>query len=172
MWSACPQSAGLLPCMSVFLFFNPLNSMRSQPPLPPIAPDCGVHYLWFAFVCFLIRSHPPIAPAPTSASTQVETTWYWTPVVQCGDPPAPPAPYPKGDRVPPAVPPGVLFQPLPPPPPATPQFVLLYCLSVCTINFQPHSNPHSLSRSHPPPPLRHTADPRSSQTGQVIQGLR
>ena len=21
-------------------------------------PDCGVHYLWFAFVCFLIRSHP------------------------------------------------------------------------------------------------------------------
>ena len=22
-------------------------------------PDCGVHYLWFAFVCFLIRSHPP-----------------------------------------------------------------------------------------------------------------
>ena len=22
-------------------------------------PDCGVHYLWFAFVCFLIRSPPP-----------------------------------------------------------------------------------------------------------------
>ena len=22
-------------------------------------PDCGVHCLWFAFVCFLIRSHPP-----------------------------------------------------------------------------------------------------------------
>ena len=22
-------------------------------------PDCVVHYLWFAFVCFLIRSHPP-----------------------------------------------------------------------------------------------------------------
>ena len=21
-------------------------------------PDCGVHYLWFAFVCSLIRSHP------------------------------------------------------------------------------------------------------------------
>ena len=21
--------------------------------------DCGVHYLWFAFVCFLIRSPPP-----------------------------------------------------------------------------------------------------------------
>ena len=27
------------------------------PPPPP--QDCGVHYLWFAFVCFLIRSHPP-----------------------------------------------------------------------------------------------------------------
>ena len=26
-------------------------------------PDCGVHYLWFAFVCFLIRSHPP-SPFP------------------------------------------------------------------------------------------------------------
>ena len=24
-----------------------------------LMPDCGVHYLWFAFVCFLIRSHPP-----------------------------------------------------------------------------------------------------------------
>ena len=21
--------------------------------------DCGLHYLWFAFVCFLIRSPPP-----------------------------------------------------------------------------------------------------------------
>ena len=25
-------------------------------------PDCGVHYLWFAFVCFLIRSPPPPLP--------------------------------------------------------------------------------------------------------------
>ena len=25
-----------------------------------LMPDCGVHYLWFAFVCFLIRSHPPL----------------------------------------------------------------------------------------------------------------
>ena len=24
---------------------------------------CGVHYLWFAFVCFLIRSHPLFATA-------------------------------------------------------------------------------------------------------------
>ena len=29
-----------------------------QPPPPPPT-YCGVHYLWFAFVCFLIRSHPP-----------------------------------------------------------------------------------------------------------------
>ena len=33
-------------------------------PPPPntqdaLMPDCGVHYLWFAFVCFFIRSHPP-----------------------------------------------------------------------------------------------------------------
>ena len=26
---------------------------------PKDALHCGVHYLWFAFVCFLIRSHPP-----------------------------------------------------------------------------------------------------------------
>ena len=24
-----------------------------------LVPDCRVHYLWFAFVCFLIRSPPP-----------------------------------------------------------------------------------------------------------------
>ena len=29
-------------------------------------PDCGVHCLWFAFVCFLIRSHTPPAPCPVS----------------------------------------------------------------------------------------------------------
>ena len=23
-------------------------------------PYCGVHYLWFAFVCFVIGSHPPL----------------------------------------------------------------------------------------------------------------
>ena len=29
-------------------------------------PDCGVHYLWFAFVCILIRSPPPpgLPPRP------------------------------------------------------------------------------------------------------------
>ena len=31
----------------------------NPPPPPHRTPDCGVHYLWFAFVCFLIRSHPP-----------------------------------------------------------------------------------------------------------------
>ena len=34
-----------------------------HPPPPPghdaLMPDCGVHYLWFAFVCFLMRSPPP-----------------------------------------------------------------------------------------------------------------
>ena len=29
-----------------------------------LMPDCGVHYLWFAFVCFLIRSHPPYPGTP------------------------------------------------------------------------------------------------------------
>ena len=44
-------------------------------------PDCGVHYLWFAFVCFLIRSPPPSpwlkdkpvpcpCPQPTSLHAQ------------------------------------------------------------------------------------------------------
>ena len=31
-------------------------------------PDCGVHYLWFAFVCFLIRSHPALRPVGGSPS--------------------------------------------------------------------------------------------------------
>ena len=33
LWSALPQSAVLLHCMSVFLQFNPLKLIRSQPPL-------------------------------------------------------------------------------------------------------------------------------------------
>ena len=41
------------------------------PPGTPV-PDCGVHYLWFAFVCFSIRSHsppgPPFPPPPYSSS--------------------------------------------------------------------------------------------------------
>ena len=36
---------------------------RAPPPPPlPGLPDCGVHYLWFAFVCFVIRSPPPPPP--------------------------------------------------------------------------------------------------------------
>ena len=36
------------------------SSHGATPPPPgPLMPDCGVHYLWFAFVCFLIRSPPP-----------------------------------------------------------------------------------------------------------------
>ena len=35
-------------------------------------PDCGVHYLWFAFVCFLIRSHPP--PRIGQNVEEVQTT--------------------------------------------------------------------------------------------------
>ena len=31
-------------------------------------PDCGVHYLWFAFVCFLIRSPPPLNAPPKGTS--------------------------------------------------------------------------------------------------------
>ena len=38
--------------------------------------------------------------------------------------------------------------------------VLLYCLSVCTSNFQSNSNPHSLSRSHPPHTHTHRTVPQ------------
>ena len=43
-------------------------------PPPPKGPDCGVHYLWFAFVCFLIRSHPPQRTAPPSHRAQ-KVSW-------------------------------------------------------------------------------------------------
>ena len=36
-----------------------------------LMPDCGVHYLWFAFVCFLIRSHPPSPPPPPTRGCTV-----------------------------------------------------------------------------------------------------
>ena len=32
---------------------------QTAAPPPPPPPPSGVHYLWFAFVCFLIRSPPP-----------------------------------------------------------------------------------------------------------------
>ena len=37
----------------------PCAHRATTPPKDALMPDCGVHYLWFAFVCFLIRSPPP-----------------------------------------------------------------------------------------------------------------
>ena len=34
----------------------PVKFPLPAPPPPFYMPDCGVHYLWFAFVCFLIAS--------------------------------------------------------------------------------------------------------------------
>ena len=34
----------------------------ARAPPPPARMYCGVHYLWFAFVCFFIRSPPPPPP--------------------------------------------------------------------------------------------------------------
>ena len=50
-------------------------------------PDCGVHYLWFAFVCFLIRSPPPpphgiaprAPPPPFSRTRRLQTPPHSTP---------------------------------------------------------------------------------------------
>ena len=36
-------------------------------------PDCGVHYLWFALVCFLIRSQPP--PPPNATCSSLQEAW-------------------------------------------------------------------------------------------------
>ena len=45
-------------------------AIATPPPLPAVL-DCGVHYLWFAFVCFLIRSHPPLFFPPPSQQVHV-----------------------------------------------------------------------------------------------------
>ena len=45
-------------------------------------PDCGVHYLWFAVVCFLIRSHLPLFCDSTPRSTGHTRC-----TVECGLPP-------------------------------------------------------------------------------------
>ena len=37
----------------------PLRSNKDKLNKDARMPDCGVHYLWFAFVCFSIRSHTP-----------------------------------------------------------------------------------------------------------------
>ena len=46
------QTLSIGGCLAAVLTLTP-----SAPPHPTMPP--GVHYLWFAFVCFLIRSHPP-----------------------------------------------------------------------------------------------------------------
>ena len=56
-------------------------------------PDCGVHYLWFAFVCFLIRSPPPPQVGPLVGATLraqvlhgLITVWGYLgelPIMQC-----------------------------------------------------------------------------------------
>ena len=47
------------------------ESFLLPPPPPCPMPDCGVHYLWFAFVCFLIRSHPPPPRPPDGPCRRV-----------------------------------------------------------------------------------------------------
>ena len=37
-------------------------------------PDCEVHYLWFAFVCFLIRSPPPPPSLPPGSPRSARVT--------------------------------------------------------------------------------------------------
>ena len=58
-WGATVTGTEEVNCFtnSTALEHFPGNS-RPMPTTPP-PPSCGVHYLWFAFVCFLIRSHPP-----------------------------------------------------------------------------------------------------------------
>ena len=42
-------------------------------PGTPRAPFCGVHYLWFAFACYLIRSPPPPPPPSCTLKLMVHT---------------------------------------------------------------------------------------------------
>ena len=39
---------------------------------PPSSIDCRVHYLWFAFVCFLIRSQPPSIESPSTPGVTID----------------------------------------------------------------------------------------------------
>ena len=63
-------------------------------------PDCGVHYLWFAFVCFLSMSHPGYClvgkiPHPPPGGGIGMGGWVG-PKFQHFGPPAPPPPPPGG----------------------------------------------------------------------------
>ena len=46
-------------------------------------PDCGVHYLWFAFVCFLIRSHPPVGEMTPQVDIPGPKSRRWGVVPHC-----------------------------------------------------------------------------------------
>ena len=49
-------------------------------------PDCGVHYLWFAFVCFSIRSPPPTPPGVSKrwpgadSKNAIFSSWFFCPM--------------------------------------------------------------------------------------------
>ena len=62
-----PQDTTWLPiplfCPPPFYTLTPLENKNA------FVPDCGVHYLWFAFVCFLIRSPPLLQPS------SIHTAW-------------------------------------------------------------------------------------------------
>ena len=65
--SDLPQSAMFLHLCLVLFAFQSMSIFQLIRPPPDLdienkdalMPDCGVHYLWFAFVCFLITSPPP-----------------------------------------------------------------------------------------------------------------
>ena len=46
-------------------------SPAPSPPTQGLMPYCGVHYLWFAFVCFLVRSPPPPSKDPHPHRAQI-----------------------------------------------------------------------------------------------------
>ena len=52
-------SSGVGAIVDAFLSPLPPNQTLGIENKDALMPDCGVHYLWFAFVCFLIRSPPP-----------------------------------------------------------------------------------------------------------------
>ena len=73
---------------------TPFQCVQSQAKFPsvtccsnaPPPPCCGVHYLWFAFVCFLIRSHPPllwVGAQPTAVGGSLTAAGGCTTIVCC-----------------------------------------------------------------------------------------
>ena len=81
-------------------------------------PDCGVHYLWFAFVCFLIRSHPPkTQPPPPFLVALLPPPLRPSPPPFLAAPPPPQTQPPPFLGSPPPPPPRPSPRPSPPPPP-------------------------------------------------------